>query len=152
MYLYSLDSYLYRNLNWHARTKTYNERMGCFAVILSDVLKQATRYREEHITNRTVFRGLTLTPDDIRQYKTNNVINLAGYASTSQNINQSLGFAFGENNPARKPVLFHIDLHDDNRNGFCFQMNKICYTKFPEEEEILLDDGRPFEITEILKE
>ena len=112
----------------------------------------ASRYREQKISNRTVFRGLTLTPADIRQYKEDTVINLAGYASTSKNINESLNFAFWGNDPARKAVLFHIDLHDDNMNGFAFQMNEKCYTKFPDEEEILLDDGRPFEVVKVLKD
>ena len=61
-------------------------------------------------------------------------------------------FAFGGRDPSRKPVLFHIDLHDDNINGFLFQMDEACYTKFPEEEEILLDDGRPFEVVKIVRD
>jgi len=30
-------------------------------------------------------------------------------------------------------------------------MNESCYTRYPEEEEILLDDGRPFYIERIFK-
>ena len=31
-------------------------------------------------------------------------------------------------------------------------MNETCYTKFPEEDEILLDDGRPFLVEQIFKD
>lgn len=39
LYLYSLDTYLYRCLNWACRSQNYIERLGCFAVVLSRVLK-----------------------------------------------------------------------------------------------------------------
>lgn len=42
-----------------------------------------------------------------------------------------------------------MDLSDGTIAGFCFLMNKRCFTRFPEEQEILLDDGRPFEIENI---
>lgn len=82
---------------------------------------------------------------------------MAGYASTSKNKDQSMIFALKNQdpkayqyNPSRKSVLFHVDLSDGTVAGFCFLMNRKCFTRFPEEEEILLDDGRPFEIERII--
>jgi len=46
-------------------------------------------------------------------------------------------------------VIFEIDLTDGTLSGYCFQMNSTDYTAYPEEDEILLDDGRPFRITNI---
>lgn len=87
------------------------------------------------------------------------LINLAGYASTSRNKDQSLRFAFRNQDPAaanfnpeRKSVLFHLDLSDGTVAGYCFLMNHKCFTRYPEEEEILLDDGRPFVVDRILRD
>lgn len=48
-YLYSLDEYLYRRLNWAARTKQAKcvKNMGCFATVLSQCLIHANTYCEK---------------------------------------------------------------------------------------------------------
>lgn len=48
-YLYSLESYLYGRLNWAARTRQVAcvKNMGCFAVVLSKALAEATLHRED---------------------------------------------------------------------------------------------------------
>ena len=63
----------------------------------------------------------------------------------------ALGFAFGNTNPTRKSVIFEIDLTDGTISGYCFQMNMIDFTAYPEEDEILLDDGRPFEVRDVVE-
>lgn len=62
-----------------------------------------------------------------------------------------MDFAFWENNPKKTSVLFEIDLTDGTISGYCFQMNIIGFSAYPEEDEILLDDGRPFEVVNIIK-
>lgn len=99
-YLYSLESYLYGRLNWAARSKNEGciKNMGCFAAILSMALGYATRYREDQIDRSitqsyTVYRGLSLSPEELAIYKEGDIINLSGYASTSKNRDQSMIFA-----------------------------------------------------------
>ena len=40
--------------------------------------------------------------------------------------------------------MMEVDLVEGTKSGYCFVMNEDCYTRFPEENEILLDDGIPF--------
>ena len=63
----------------------------------------------------------------------------------------ALDFAFWNKNTERKCVIFEIDLTDGTISGFCFEMNHIDFTAYPEEDEILLDDGRPFEVVDIVE-
>jgi len=151
-YLYSEESYLYGRLNWAARSKQEQcvKNLGCFAAVLSKALALANRFREYQINKEitqtfTVYRGLSLSQEQLDFYQVGDTINLTGYASTSKQEEQSLKFAFREGmDPSRRSVMFYIDLTDGTVSGYCFQMNKPYYTRFPEEDEILLDDGRPF--------
>lgn len=136
--------------------------MGCFASILSRSLQEATRYRQDQIDasithSYVVYRGLSLTPPELKMFMVGQKINLAGYVSTSRQKDQSLIFAFKNQDPTayqfnlhKKSVLFHVDLTDGTISGYCFLMNQKCFTRYPEEEEILLDDGRPFIIDNIV--
>lgn len=159
-YLYSLESYLYRRLNWAARTKQKEciPNLGCFAAILSRSLAIANKYREDQISRNLtrqflVFRGLSLDEYELNLYRKmqGKVVNLQGYASTSKSRRVALDFAFGNKDPTRKSVLFEIDLTDGTISGYCFQMNLIDFTAYPEEDEILLDDGRPFEVRDVVE-
>lgn len=47
--------------------------------------------------------------------------------------------------------MYYIELPKGTFGGYCFSMNERCYTAFPEEKELLLDDGLPFKITDIKK-
>ena len=78
------------------------------------------------------------------------MINLAGYNSTSQQREVAIGFAIRNQDPRKESVLMEINLKDGTTSGFCFVMDKSCFTRFPDEKEILLDDGLPFKITNVL--
>ena len=100
-----------------------------------------------------VYRGLSLDEQELSLYRSmvGQDINLQGYASTSKSRRVALDFAFGNRDPERKSVLFEIDLTDGTISGYCFQMNLIDFTAYPEEDEILLDDGRPFEVRDVIE-
>ena len=95
-----------------------------------------------------MYRGLSLDANELNLYKKmqHQLINLQGYASTTKTRGVALNFAFWNKDPERTPVIFEIDLTDGTLSGYCFQMNSREFTEYPEEDEILLDDGRPFEI------
>ena len=63
----------------------------------------------------------------------------------------AIGFALKNKDPRRVSVLMEIDLKEGTTSGFCFVMNEECYTRFPEENELLLDDGIPFKVEDVTK-
>jgi len=84
-YLYSLETFLYRRLNWAARSKAAEcvDNLGCFAAILSKALAACNKYRagqEERAMSRefVVYRGLSLADKDLAEYEQmrDRVINL----------------------------------------------------------------------------
>lgn len=78
---------------------------------------------------------------------------MSGYTSVSKNFKESLRFAcHPDMDPSLRSVMFYIELPEGTEGGFSFQMNDSCYTKFPEEEEILLDDGRPFIVDSVIRD
>lgn len=162
--LYSLETFLYWKLNKCAREQLEAgiENMGCFACVISKALDIANRYRQDQIHSMftkkfIVYRGLSLLPNDIKAYKecrdgltdAKQTINLAGYNSTSQERDVAIGFALKNRDPRRTSVLLEIDLKEGTKSGFCFVMNQECFTRFPEENEILLDDGIPFKVSSV---
>ena len=40
-------------------------------------------------------------------------------------------------------------MKEGTTSGYCFVMNRECFTRFPEESEILLDDGLPFKVENV---
>lgn len=64
----------------------------------------------------------------------------------------AIGFAIRNQDPRKTSVLMEINLKDGTTSGFCFVMDRSCYTRFPEEKEILLDDGLPFKVEDIAKD
>ena len=45
--------------------------------------------------------------------------------------------------------MMEVDLVEGPKSGYCFVMNEECYTRFPEENELLLDDGIPFKVVSV---
>lgn len=45
--------------------------------------------------------------------------------------------------------MFMVELVQGTEAGYSFVMNEPCYTQYPEEEEILLDDGLPFDVVKV---
>lgn len=85
------------------------------------------------------------------------MLNLQGFVSTSREHDESLSFAIPKDTSwmkrnKRKSVMFYITLDGGTNRGYCFQMDKVQYTDFPNEAEILLDDGLPFTIYKIEKD
>lgn len=74
-FLYSLECFLYRKLNWAARSKASSciDNLGCFAAVLSKALASANKFREEQIDRSQtrefiVYRGLSLDKWSLNKY------------------------------------------------------------------------------------
>lgn len=154
-HLYSLNTFIYSNLNRYARNGDYEggKNLAPFAAVLSKALETAGRYRIQKIDRsltRTfhVYRGLTLDTKQLNQVKQmmGDFINLRGYTSTSLNQDVAIEFAMKYNIPERHPVLFSMNMRDGTLGGHCFLMNERIFSAYPSEEELLLDDGLPFKV------
>ena len=67
---------------------------------------------------------------------------LTGYTSSSENKHVALSFAFHDLSPTEVPVLIKITFRC--KRGY-FKMTKE-YTAYPEEEEVLIQDGLKYRI------
>lgn len=154
-YLYSLNTFIYSHLNRCARIGDYKagKNLGPFAAALSKALEVAGRHRTMKVDRSMtktfmVYRGLTLDTKQLGQVKKmlGDHVNVRGYTSTSLREEVAVEFAMKYKDPDRHPVLYCINLRDGTMGGHCFLLNERCYTAYPEEEELLLDDGLPFKV------
>ena len=90
-----------------------------------------------------LFRGVKLSQTEVESYKVGTKINLIGYTSTSKRCGRALNFAFKELKQHQVPVLFEISFK--SQSGL-FELTE-GYTAYPEEEEILVQDGLQYLIT-----
>lgn len=151
--LYSMEVYLYGRMNWAAREKKAsaetNWNMGCFAAVLTRSLQVAEQKRPDQIQRAiTVHRGTTLYKHEVKDYQrmVGYEINFRGFASTSLKRDMAITFATKYVWADKVPVLFEITLVRGTGDGFSFQLNNEEFTAYPEEQEILLDDGRPLKV------
>ena len=85
-----------------------------------------------------------------KQYKQGTLINWGGFISTSNVYKESLKFACRKNqDPNLVSVMFSVWLENGVEGGYSFELNQPCYTQYPEEDEILLDDGLPFYVKQV---
>lgn len=100
-----------------------------------------------------VYRGLSLDDSELNLYRQmlGQPINLSGYSSTSKKRSMAVYFAMKNKDPNRSSVLFEIDLCEGTLSGYCFQLNTHDFTRYPDEQEILLDDGRPYLVDDIVE-
>ena len=111
MYIYSMESFIYADLNRVCREKDKSKIKfyGAFAAALSFIIHSANSNRiEDKLTNTTtLYRGLRLDQLDADYYVEGTTINLLGYTSTSMKFNTALGFAFsaGDGPDEKIPVL-----------------------------------------------
>lgn len=69
-------------------------------------------------------------------------MNLIGYTSTSKNIDCALDFAFENLKEDQLPVVFEIEF----KGQFGLFEYTPEYTAFPQEEEVLVQDGLEYRI------
>ena len=98
IYIYSMESFIYADLNRVCREKdtTKIKFYGAFAAALSFIIHSANQNRIEQKLQRstTLFRGVKLTPAEAEQYQKGSTTNLLGYTSTSKDFYVALKFSF----------------------------------------------------------
>ena len=131
LFIYSMESFIYEDLNRATRNKDPSkiEFYGAFAAALSYILYSATKYRTDYIVPKMtkLYRGVKLSANEIENYKVGNKIHLPGYTSTSKNIGVAVNFALIYLKYYQVPVIFEI-----NFKGNCglFELTK-GYSAFP---------------------
>ena len=90
LYLYSMESFIYPELNKASREKDQSKIQfyGAFAAALSYIIYSANpnRVSQKLEGTTTLFRGLKLKPDELDHYNEGFKIHLIGYTSTSKSF------------------------------------------------------------------
>ena len=98
MYIYSMESFIYADLNKVCRQKDVSKIKfyGAFSAALSFIIHSANQNRVSNkLENSTnLFRGLKLFQREVDQFEQGSTTNLLGYTSTSKEFSIALGFAF----------------------------------------------------------
>ena len=87
LYLYSMECFIYENLNRMCREKDHSKIQfyGAFAAALSYIIHSANSNRTEDKLQKTtlLYRGVKLSVLEANSYSVGTTINLLGYTSTS---------------------------------------------------------------------
>lgn len=103
-----------------------------------------------------VYRGLSITPEELnKKYKIGNKISLQGF--TSSTLNRNIAVAFSGMNKSRNdvegkgkvPVLIELEITGNHQ---FIVLNSKDLTSFPEEEEVILQDGILYECVGVKSE
>ena len=138
LYIYSMESFIYTDLNLACRQKNTNkiQYYGAFAAALSYILYFANEKQKKATSERVhLYRGINQSEEEIKQlYKVNSTIHLTGYTSTSKSIEIAVAFALENTDPTKVPVILEIDFK--SKYGM-FELGK-GQSAFPEENEVLV--------------
>ena len=141
LYLYSMESFIYADLNKACREqdKAMIQYYGAYAAALSFIINNANRNRRRNKLDRTtiLYRGIKLKEEEVDDYEKGVKINLLGYTSTSRRFDNALQFAFMELPEDKVPVVFEIRF---SGQAGLFEMTEDV-TAFPDESEVLVQDG-----------
>ena len=110
MYIYSMESFIYADLNRVCREKDRSKIKfyGAYAAALSYIIHSANQNRGvEKLKDTTLlFRGVKLTQMEVALYKQGSKTNLLGYTSTSMDFHRALNFSFEDLTKDKVPVVF----------------------------------------------
>ena len=88
MYIYSMESFIYSELNRVCREqdKSQIKFFGAYAAALSFIIHSANQNRVEDKLHdsTTLFRGVKLSSPEVENLQQGNTTNLVGYVSTSK--------------------------------------------------------------------
>ena len=118
LYLYSMETFIYSDLNRASREKDMSkiQYYGAFAAALSYIIQFANQNRKTLKLKglNTLFRGLNLTPSELDAYKPHTTVNLMGYTSTSHQEATAIEFAFADlQGTSNLPVVFKIEFRGE---------------------------------------
>ena len=151
MYLYSMESFIYEDLNRASRNKDASkiQYYGAFAAALSYIISSANKNngarKNPSAMVQTLYRGIKLKREELEVYRTSKIINLLGYTSTSRCQQQAQIFAFEGLKTDQVPVVLQIEF--EGHDGI-FEMGE-GFSAYPEEEEVLLQDGLEYSLQDV---
>ena len=97
IYIYSMQSFIYEDLNRVCREKDRSKikLYGAFAAAISFIINCANKNRVESKLDKstTLFRGVKLTQLEVNGFEVGSKINLLGYTSTSMKFKTAFKFA-----------------------------------------------------------
>ena len=95
-------------------------------------------------TSNKLYRGLKLTEEEVDGYQVGGVINLTGYTSTSTEFDCAFEFSQQNCQHDQLPVVFEIQFL---QNFGLFYLSSE-YTAYPDEDEVLIQDGLQYQVLE----
>ena len=133
--------------------------MGPLAMALFHIVLVAERFRIRDNESLSIeyftelYRGVSLPESVINQYRQmkGRKFCLAGFISTSLNLEESIYYACKNTDPTLKSVLMHVYWRKDNGCN-AFRMNTEKYSAMPHEKEVLLNDGTVFFIEDVIED
>ena len=148
LYLYSMESFIYEDLNRGSRNKDTSKikYYGAFAAALSFIIASANKNNRTRqnptLKVQTLYRGIKLCKEELEIYRSSQKIHLLGYTSTSRNMQRAAMFAFRDVKSYQIPVVLEIEFKG---LGGIFEMGE-GFSAYPDEEEVLLQDGLQYSI------
>jgi len=162
LYLYSLDSWLFSQLNSGSREgdQAKVDTLGPYAYAFGYVIAGAASSREDipemrkllEVTGTTLYRGTGLTKKEIKKYKSLEgkklcwccgppaLMTLTGYTSTTMIRSIAQKFTWSNEETGHEATLFEIMWK--RWDGYYL----MDMSAFPDEKEVLLVDGCKFEV------
>ena len=138
LYLYSMESFIYSDMNRAIREqdKTKIQHYGAFAAALSYIIYHANMKRVGNQLKGTtnLFRGLKLKLTLVDIYIPGMKINLQGYTSTSKRLGCALDFALEGLKDDQVAVVFVIIFKGGKG---LFELTE-GFTAYPDEDEVLV--------------
>ena len=143
--IYSMESFIYKELNQASRAKDQAKLKyyGAFAASLSYIIYYANNNRrdKDRISGTTLlYRGLQLGEDEITQYWVGAKVHLMGYTSTSLDQDIAIKFATQSQDFSRssskgkEPVVFRIQFRGSQG---LFKLSD-GFSHYAEESEVLV--------------
>ena len=146
MYIYSMESFIYTDLNVVCREKDKSKikYFGAFAAALSFIIHCANqnRVKDKLQDVTTLYRGVKMPKTEVEKLEEGSITSLLGYTSTSKDFNIALEFAFN-NEKNEIPVIFEILFKGSTG---LFQLTSD-FSAYPGEQEVLIQDGFSYLVT-----
>ena len=99
----------------------------------------------------TVYRGLQTSQEELgRQFKLGDTVNLLGFTSTSLSMERALEFATEgiDLSSSAQKVAILLEITVRGANQF-FSLNSDEYSSYPDEQEVLLQEGIKYRVLAI---
>lgn len=152
IYIYSMESFIFQEMNLTARTKNIDRinYYGPLASALSFIVHCGNKQNTDLSKEFTVYRGYQVDKEEFEaKYKVGSSIHFQGFTSTTRNKDVALkyaadGYQEDKNHTHLYLVLAVLKMRGNQQ---LFSLNTAELSAFPEEKEILLQDGVEYQVT-----